>query len=77
MTPFVLKSSDQFRCPEPPAVDSARALADLEEVKAIGGSKSVTRTAEQSEIARYWYQSSPRGWNRISREVLAPRQFDV
>ena len=77
VTPFVLKSSDQFRCPEPPAVDSARALADLEEVKAIGGSKSVTRTAEQSEIARYWYESSPQGWNRIAREVLAPRQFDV
>ena len=73
----MLKSSDQFRCPEPLAVDSARALADLEEVKAIGGSKSLTRTAEQSEIARYWYESSPRGWNRIAREVLAPRQFDV
>ena len=77
VTPFVLKSSDQFRCAEPPVMDSPRALADLEEVKAIGGSKSVTRTAEQSEIGRYWYESSPQGWNRIAREVLAPRQFDV
>ena len=77
VTPFVLKSADQFRCPEPPAVNSSRALADLEEVKAIGGSKSATRTAEQSEIGRYWYESSPQGWNRIAREVLAARQFDV
>ena len=77
VTPFVLKSADQFRCPEPPAVNSSRALADLEEVKAIGGSKSVTRTPEQSEIGRYWYESSPQGWNRIAREVLAARQFDV
>ena len=77
VTPFVLKSADQFRCPEPPAVNSLRALADLEEVKAIGGSKSATRTAEQSEIGRYWYESSPEGWNRIAREVLAARQFDV
>ena len=77
VTPFVLKSADQFRCPEPPAVNSPRALADLEEVKAIGGSKSVTRTPEQSEIGRYWYESSPQGWNRIAREVLAARQFDV
>jgi hypothetical protein len=76
VTPFALKSSAQFRCPEPPAVDSPRALADLEEVKLIGGSKSLTRTAEQSEIARYWYESSPQGWNRIAREVLAARQFD-
>jgi hypothetical protein len=77
VTPFVLKSADQFRCPEPPAVNSSRALADLEEVKAIGGSKSATRTAEQSEIGRYWYESSPQGWNRIAREVAAARQFDV
>ena len=34
--PFVLKSSAQFRCPEPPPVNSSRDLADLEEVKAIG-----------------------------------------
>jgi membrane-associated phospholipid phosphatase len=77
MTPFVLRAADQFRCPDPPAVNSPRALADLEEVKAIGGSKSATRTPEQSEIARYWYESSPQGWNRIAREVLAARQFDV
>jgi len=77
VTPFVLKSSAQFRCAEPPAVNSALALADIEEVKAIGGSKSLTRTAEQSEIARYWYESSPRGWNRIAREVATARQFDL
>jgi YHS domain-containing protein len=77
VTPFVLNSSAQFRCTEPPPVNSPRALADIEEVKAIGGSKSVTRTAEQSEIGRYWYESSPRGWNRIAREVAGARQFDV
>ena len=77
VTPFVLKSADQFRCPDPPAVNSPRAFADLEEVRAIGGTKSAVRTAEQSEIARYWYESSPQGWNRIAREVLAARQFDV
>ena len=47
VTPFVLTSSAQFRPPEPPVVNSPSALADIEEVKIIGGSKSVTRTAEQ------------------------------
>ena len=75
--PFVMESSAQFRCPDPPAVHSSRALADVEEVKAIGGSKSLARTAEQSEIARYWYENSTQGWNRIAREVSAARQFDV
>src|SRR5271166_2006462 len=77
VTPFVLTSSAQFRPPEPPVVNSPGALADIEEVKVIGGSKSVTRTAEQSEIARYWFENSPRGWNRIAREVAAARQFDM
>ena len=52
-------------------------LQTLREVRAIGGSKSATRTPEQTEIARYWYESSPQGLNRIAREVLAARQFDV
>ena len=75
--PFVMESSAQFRCPDPPAVNSSRALADVEEVKAIGGSKSFARTTEQNEIARYWYENSTQGWNRIAREVSAVRQFDV
>ena len=77
IAPFVLQSSAQFRCPDPPPVDSEAASAEIEEVRAIGGSKSATRTPEQSEIARFWYESSPRGWNRIAREVATPRQFDV
>jgi hypothetical protein len=77
ITPFVLPSSAQFRCPDPPPVNSEKAFAEIEEVRAIGGSKSATRTPEQSEIARFWYESSPRGWNRIAREVAKPRLFDV
>jgi hypothetical protein len=48
ITPFVLQSSAQFRCPDPPPVDSEKAFAEIEEVRAIGGSKSATRTAEQA-----------------------------
>ena len=76
ITPFVLKSSAQFRPVPPPKVTSERALADLEEVKAIGAAKSAIRTEEQSEIARFWYESSPQGWNRIAREVAVSQQLD-
>jgi membrane-associated phospholipid phosphatase len=76
ITPFVLHSAGQFPCADPPPVGGDKAFAEIEEVRAIGGSKSATRTAEQSEIARFWYESSPRGWNRIAREVATPRQFD-
>lgn len=69
--PFVLTSSAQFR-PQPP-LDSR---AEREEVRRIGGQGSTVRTAEQSEIARYWYEHSTQGWNRIAREVAASQELD-
>ena len=45
-------------------------------MKEIGSSASTTRTAEQSEIARFWYESSPQGWNRIARELAIARSLD-
>lgn len=77
VTPFVMKSSAQFRPVPPPAVNSAQALTDLKEVKSIGAEKSATRTAEQSEIARFWYENSTQGWNRIAREVAIAQQLEV
>jgi hypothetical protein len=74
--PFVLTSSSQFRPAAPLAPASARARADIEEVRAIGGKTSALRSAEQSEISRYWYESSPQGWNRITRVVEASRGLD-
>lgn len=75
--PFVLKSSNQFRPAPPPAVGSARARADLEEVRRLGGLHSNDRTHEQSEIACFWYEMSTRGWNRIAREVASIRNLDT
>lgn len=34
------------------------------------------RSAEQSEIARYWYEGSPQGWSRIASVVAAQRGLD-
>jgi hypothetical protein len=74
--PFVLTSSAQFRPVQPLAPASGRARADTDEVRAIGGKTSALRTPEQSEISRFWYESSPQGWNRIAREVANARNLD-
>ena len=74
--PFVLTSASQFRPLPPLDPKSARARAEIEEVRLIGGKASSARTAEQSEISRYWYESSPQGWNRIVRVVAAERGLD-
>jgi len=74
--PFVLTSAAQFRPAPPLDPKSTRARAETEEVRRIGGKTSAARTAEQSEISRYWYESSPQGWNRIARGVAADRGLD-
>jgi len=56
---------------------SADYTADYNEEKSIGDVNSTTRTAEQSEIARFWYEASPFGWNRIARNVLAKQSLDL
>jgi PAP2 superfamily len=37
---------------------------------------NATRTSEQSEIARFWYEGSPNGWNRIARVVSGQQRLD-
>ena len=80
VTPFVLRDSAQFRPGPPYAVTGSRYAADLAEVKRLGGDGTTTpsaRTAEQTEIARFWVESSPLQWNRIARTVAAARGLDL
>jgi hypothetical protein len=80
VTPFVLRDSSQFRPPPPYALTSKKYTRDFNEVKRLGGDGTTTpsaRTAEQTEIARFWVESSPLQWNRIARAVSADRQLDL
>jgi hypothetical protein len=49
---------------------------DLAYVKGIGRIDSTIRTPEQSEIAQFWYEDSPLGWNRIANTVIRQRGLD-
>jgi hypothetical protein len=77
VTPFVLKDSSQFRPGPPYAVDRKKYTADFNEVKSFGGDDSSARTADQTEIALYWWESSPLKWNRIARVVSADQGLDL
>jgi hypothetical protein len=74
--PFVLRRSSQFEPNGPPALSGKRYASDYNEVKAIGEKNSPTRTAEQTSIARFWYEGSPAGWSRIARVVAESRGLD-
>jgi len=74
VTPFVLKDSSQFRPGPPYAVNRKNYTADFNEVKSLGGDELTSaRTANETEIALFWWESSPLKWNRIARTVSASR----
>jgi hypothetical protein len=80
VTPFVLKNSSQFRPGPPYAVNRKKYTADFDEVKALGGDDVTTpsaRTADQTEIALFWWESSPLKWNRIARTVSADQRLTL
>ncbi len=84
VTPFVLQSASQFRAHPPygapsnaAAVLTPRYAADFNEVKALGCAGCAARTAEQTEIALFWMENSPTGWNRIARIVAGQRNLDA
>jgi hypothetical protein len=53
ITPFAVNSLEQFRSPPPPALNSPAYAAAFNEVRALGGATSTTRTAAQLETARF------------------------
>jgi membrane-associated phospholipid phosphatase len=60
----------------PHRLSSAQYARDLAYLKAIGRIDSTVRTAEQSTIARFWYEDSTLGWNRIANTAVRLRQLD-
>lgn len=88
--PFVLQSTQQFRCPPPPAMTSNAYTTAYNEVKNFGGDGIVTptqRTPEQTFLAIFWaYDGTPslcappRLYNQVTVQIadrtrLQPVQF--
>jgi len=67
----------QFRVAPPPALGSATWAHDYNEVKAFGSKSSTQRTAEQTEIARFWEYSLPPIYFGVVRSVAAQPGRDV
>jgi len=73
---FALFRPDQFRPGPPYRVDSKKYTEDFNEIKNLGGDGVTTpspRTPEQTQIALFWLENSPLGWNRIARTIAAGR----
>jgi membrane-associated phospholipid phosphatase len=66
-----MASAAQFRPGPPPALASGVWVRDYNEVKALGAKHSGLRTAEQTEIARFWEYSLPPVYHGVVRSVTA------
>jgi hypothetical protein len=66
--PFGTLSHSQFRAPGPSALDSEAYAADVNEVKALASTTSTTRTAAQTELARFETENPGIYWDRNLRQ---------
>ena len=73
LPPFALNGASQFRSPAPASINSFKYTADYNEVKAVGSASSTTRTVEQTETARFWYDIAVKEWNLVAQQGLTDR----
>jgi len=77
VTPWVMRSADQFLPGAPPALTSDRYAQDLNEVQEIGAKISALRSTEQTDIAMFWRASPTAIWNEALKQALAARSLDL
>jgi hypothetical protein len=73
--PFVLRSADQYlaHVPPPPALTSAVFTADFNLTKSYGALDSTVRTAQQTEIGRFWADNPAAQYSRALRGLIGTK----
>lgn len=74
VTGFIVATGRRFLMEPPPALTSTRYADDFNDVKLIGRVDSLTRTPEQTQMARLWHgvgttTTSPALWNLVLADV--------
>jgi len=77
VTPFVLDRGDQFRPGPPPTLRSNAYGTALNEAQSLGSATSTARTAEQTEIGKFWNPPIQNFWNQIAETVALARHSDL
>ena len=75
--PWVMEKSSQFRPAPPPALDSEVWTRDLNEIRELGSITGTRRTAEQTEIGKFWFLTGPRSYIPLAEQVVRKKKMDV
>ena len=77
MQPFVLTGPSQFRPGPPPDLKGEQWAKDYNEIKDLGGKNSTTRTARQSEDAKFWLSAGPTMYSPFPRQIVIAKDMSV
>jgi len=75
--PWLMQSPAQFRSAAPIPLRSARWARDYNEIKEMGGRDSTARSAEQTNLGRFWIVTGPPAWNPVIRALAATKKLDL
>jgi len=67
VTPFSLKSANQFRPGPPPALTSEEYSDAFNEIKSLGIANSATATPDEALTGRFWNGAIQNYWNEITQ----------
>jgi hypothetical protein len=73
--PFLLRSTDQFESGPPTPLTSRAWARDFTEVKSMGGVDSTSRTAEQTDVARFWSTQPIPQYNAVFKQLVLRDQL--
>ena len=77
VAPFVLRDATQVRPDAPPALASQAYADAVNEVKSLGQDSSTTRTADQTEVAKFWAPPIWNTWNQIAESSALSHHTDL
>jgi PAP2 superfamily len=77
MKPFAMVTPSQFRPVQPISLESEEWATDYNELKDYGGRISAKRTAQQTEVARFWLVGPPVSYHPFARELVIAKQMSV
>ena len=74
VTPFAIRSSDQFRVNAPPALTSTKYTRSYLEVAQVGDVNSTARPQDRTDVAQFFaVVNAPEVWNKVVQQITQAR----
>jgi PAP2 superfamily len=73
--PFLVESATRFRSDGPNPITSKKYAREFAEVKALGSLTGSARTADQTDMARFWAEHPAAMWSRVFRALSSGHEL--